>query len=100
VNRLEEIAARSQTHQLVIKIPDGSLGVVQVALKREHHVGFAFPLAAQQFPDLGESGFQFLQLSWSQFNLSARIGDFHGFSQLKPFRRVRMTYWSGGSVAS
>jgi hypothetical protein len=87
MNRFEQVAARSHPHQLVIEIPDGSLGVVQMAFKRQNHVRFTIAFAAQQFPDFGKSGFQLLQLSWSQFYLSAGVGDFHGFSQWKACRR-------------
>jgi hypothetical protein len=67
----------------MIEIPDSGFGVVQMAFQRQDDMRFAFVPAAEQFPDFAKSGFQFLQLSWSQFYLSAGVGDFHGVSQLK-----------------
>jgi hypothetical protein len=47
VNGFEQVAARSQPHQLVIEIPYGGLGAMQMAFERQNDVRFAFPFAAQ-----------------------------------------------------
>jgi hypothetical protein len=50
----------------MIEVVNGSLGTVQMPLVRDYDMRLTLASAIQQFPDLGESGFEFLELRGSQ----------------------------------
>src|SRR5579859_1590760 len=78
MNGCEEVGIRSKSDQLMIEVPDGGFGVMEMSLHRKNDVCLAFFLAVEQHADLGELRFQLLQLGWCQLYLPACIGDLHG----------------------
>ena len=58
VNRRKQIRGRPDAYQLVVIVMDRGFRLMQMALLREHHVRFAFPLAVQQFADFDEMRLQ------------------------------------------
>src|SRR5580698_5145362 len=72
----------ANTHQLVIMIIYRDFGLVQMPFQRQDHVRFTLFTSIQKFAHLGKPRFNFLELGWSQFHLSACICDLHGASVL------------------
>ena len=80
MNRGEQVCVRRQPYQLMIVVVDGDLGMMQMPLERQNHVGFTLAPAIQQLAYLDKAGLELLELGWSQFHLPARVRDFHGTS--------------------